>query len=162
RVREPQRSVRQRPGQVLEDAARHPVQGPDGLLMRSPAMNTTKPAAALVLLLLAAIGLLLSACIQPHATYEPFSVITVNWATPPNLTRAGIRVAISGTGLTAGDNDSAFTDSSGFASIRTQAIGRHFVVARHQAYDITFGGSAGALAIGGPTQVFERGRLFIP
>jgi hypothetical protein len=104
----------------------------------------------------------LCACIQPRAAFEPFSVVAVQVDVPFNLPRAGIRVSVSGSGAIAGDNDSAFTDSLGFAAIRTKVVGRHYIVARHQDYDITYGGTAANLGSSGPRQVFERGRLDIP
>ena len=116
----------------------------------------------LVLGLLMATALVLSACIQPHTVFTPFSVITLIVDVPENMTRAGIRMALSGTGKTAGDNDSSYTDTTGFASIDTQATGHHFVVARHQDYDIAVGGTAANLTPGGAMQVFEQGRMIIP
>jgi len=101
-------------------------------------------------------------CIQPKADFTPFSVITLVVDVPVTVTRAGIRVTVSGSGATAGDNDYAFTDTTGFASIKTQQTGYHFVVARHQTFDITAGGTAANLIPGGEMQVFQQGRLYIP
>jgi hypothetical protein len=106
--------------------------------------------------------LLLTACIQPHAVFEPFSLVNVQVVAPPNLTVAGIRVSITGSGLIAGDNDFAFTDSTGFATIRTKETGFHYIVGRHATYDMGYGGTVANLSLGGPLQVFTRGRLEIP
>lgn len=105
----------------------------------------------------------LTACIQPKAVFEPFSsvnlqVVALRGGDPVG----GIRVSLTATGLIPGDNDFAFTDTTGFASIRTQNPGFHYIVARHALYDIGYGGLVANLAIGGPLQNFQRGRIEVP
>jgi hypothetical protein len=114
-----------------------------------------------MLALMLAPPLSLTACIQQQAVFDEFSTITVQLTAPPSFPVAGVRVAVSGSGLTAGDNDFAFTDTTGFASIRTKETGFHYIVARHSDYDIGYGGTAANLTIGGSFQVFQRGRLNI-
>jgi hypothetical protein len=115
-----------------------------------------------MLALLTVPPLMLTACIQPQAVFDEYSTVTVQITAPPSFPIAGVRVAVSGSGLTAGDNDFAFTDTTGFAQIRTKETGFHYIVARHADYDIGYGGTAANLTLGGPFQVYQRGRLNIP
>jgi hypothetical protein len=115
-------------------------------------------------LCLAVIAFFLTACIQDTSVFTPFAVVTVKINQPPDQTAAGVRVTVCGTGLLAGDTSAAFTDITGFALIRTQFTGFHYICARHSAYDITFGGTAANIPLGGEpgTLAFTRGRIFIP
>lgn len=133
----------------LLDAIRHVFSTPRGRALTMLALLLAPPFA-------------LTACVQPHAVFEGFSTVNVQIDMPPPFEVAGVRVAISGSGLTAGDNDFAFTDSTGFAAIRTKETGFHYIVARHARYDLTYGGTATNLAIGGDFIRFQRGRLVIP
>jgi hypothetical protein len=114
-----------------------------------------------VVVLAIVVAVSLSGCIQPLAVFTPYSVVTAIVDQPANETRAGIRVTLSGSGATTGDNDSGYTDTTGYVSFRTQQTGYHFIVARHQAYDMTVGGTAANLSISGPMQPFQQGRLLI-
>ena len=107
-----------------------------------------------------ALGLV--ACIQDRTVFAPFSVVNVQLISSNNLPIAGVRMSLTASGLIAGDNDYAFTDSTGFAQIRTQKTGFHYVVARHALLDMSYGGIAANLVSGGPLQVFQRGRFEIP
>jgi hypothetical protein len=126
------------------------------------ALATPRGRALLMFALLVTPPLSMIGCIQPHVVFEPFSTVNVQIDMPPPFEVAGVRVAISGSGLTAGDNDFAFTDSTGFAAIRTKETGFHYIVARHGRYDLTYGGTAANLGIGGDFLRFQRGRLVIP
>ena len=103
----------------------------------------------------------LSACIQDSTVFAPFSVVNIKVVPTGNLPIAGIRMSLTASGLTPGDNDTAFTDTSGFATIRTQKTGFHYVVARHALLDVSYGGLAANLTLGGTLQVFQRGRINI-
>lgn len=127
----------------------------------SPSWRQRLKAVALLFIMVGPL-IWLTACIQPKAVFEPFSVVNVQVQPDGPDTVAGIRMTVTATGLIPGDNDFAFTDSTGFASIRTQATGFHYIVARHAAYDISYGGIAANLTLGGEFQVFQRGRIEIP
>ena len=122
----------------------------------------TRFKAVLMLILIVAPAFWLTACIQPEAVFEGFSVVNAQVVSSGVDPVAGIRLTLTSTGLTPGDNDFAFTDSTGFASIRTKATGFHYVVARHALYDVSYGGTAANLTLGGSFQVFQRGRVQIP
>lgn len=128
--------------------------------METSKLKKLKDAALLLLVLSPVIWLV--GCIQPKAVFEPFSVVNVVVAPDGANPIAGIRMTLTSTGLLPGDNDFAFTDSNGVAQIRTQSTGFHYVVARHALYDVGYGGVAANLTLGGPFQVFQRGRIEIP
>jgi len=96
--------------------------------------------------LLVGIALLLTACVQDSIVFEQFGTVTVDVDVPEPLSAAGIRVHLSGTGELVGDNDLAFTNTDGKATIRTQRGGQFsYVVATHEDYQITYGGDVQSL-----------------
>lgn len=129
-------------------------------------MRRERIKALVMLVFLAGVSVTLTACVQHAIEFTEFGIIEVQLVVKEPFSPAGVRVSLSGTGITAPDPEHSFTDTAGRAIIRTRFAGnRSFVVATHEDYEITHGGSVAAaqVELGSPClNVKERGRIILP
>lgn len=119
-----------------------------------------------MLVFLAGASLSLTACVQHAIEFTEFGIIEVQLQVKEPFSPAGVRVSLSGTGITAPDPEHSFTDTAGRAIIRTRFAGNlSFVVATHEDYEICHGGSVAEtqVELGSPClNVKRRGRITLP